>query len=156
MVLIQYQSRLLDKYLDQLIPIVIPSTSHSLFLQLMVNMISPDEGVSSSSSDLINIICHVQKPSEIVLILMDILKDHKSNVKVIIAALEVLVVLLKDDNDYCQKNANVLETCLKIVEILQENSNNMDVIMPSLAVLLAMRDQNFDGTMKALVFLKSQ
>ena len=85
-------------------------------------------------------ICHVSKPSEIVLILMDILKDHKSNVKVIIAALEVLVVLLKDDNDYCLKNANVLETCLKIVEILQENSNNMDVIMPSLAVLLAMRD----------------
>lgn len=31
----------------------------------------------------------------------------------------------------------------------------MDVIMPSLAVLLAMRDKNFDGTMKALVFLKS-
>jgi len=48
----------------------------------------------------------------------------------------------------------VLETTLKIVEILQENSNNMDIIMPSLAVLLAMRDKNFDGTMKALVFLQ--
>lgn len=26
--------------------------------------------------------------------------------------------------------------------------------MPSIAVLLAMRDKNFDGTMKALMFLK--
>jgi hypothetical protein len=49
---------------------------------------------------------------------MDILKDLKSDMKVIIAALEVLVVLLKDDVEYCAKNANVLETCLKIVEIL--------------------------------------
>jgi hypothetical protein len=31
----------------------------------------------------------------------------------------------------------------------------MDVIMPSIAVLLAMRDKNFEGTMKALVFFKS-
>jgi len=31
----------------------------------------------------------------------------------------------------------------------------MDVIMPSIAVLLAMRDKNFDGSMKALLFLKS-
>lgn len=31
----------------------------------------------------------------------------------------------------------------------------MDVIMPSIAVLLQMRDKNFEGTMKALVFLKS-
>jgi hypothetical protein len=31
----------------------------------------------------------------------------------------------------------------------------MDVIMPSIAVLLSMRDKNFEGTMKALVFLKS-
>ncbi len=84
----------------------------------MLNMISSDEDVSTSSSDLINLICHFSKPAEIVLILMDILKDHKSHLKVIIAALEVLVVLLKDDVDYCYKNANVLETCLKIVEIL--------------------------------------
>ena len=121
----------------------------------MLNMISLDDDVSTSSSDLINVICHLSKPAEIVLILMDILKDQKTNLKVIIAALEVLVVLLKDDVEYCNKNANVLETCLKIVEILQDNQNNMDVIMPSIAVLLAMRDKNFEGTMKALVFLKS-
>jgi len=65
------------------------------------------------------------------------------------------VVLLKDDIDYCQKNANVLETSLKIVELLENNHNNMDVIMPSIAVLLAMRDKNFEGIMKALVFLKA-
>lgn len=52
---------------------------------------------------------------------MDMLKDNKSNLKIITAALEVLVVLLKDDSEYCNKNANVLETCLKIVELL-ENS----------------------------------
>ena len=121
----------------------------------MINMISPDEGVSGSSSDLINIICQTSKPSDIILILMDILKDNKSHLTVVIAALEVLVVLLRDDFDYCNKNANVLETCLKIVEIIQENHNNMDVIMPSIAVMLAMRDKNFDGTMKALVFLRS-
>jgi hypothetical protein len=61
---------------------------------------------------------------------------------------------LKDDNEYCNKNANVLETCLKIVELLLYNSNNMDVIMPSIAVILAMRDKNFEGTMKAMIFLK--
>ena len=44
--------------------------------------------------------------------------------------------------------------CLKIVEIVEISSNNMDIIMPSIAVLLAMRDKNFDGTMKALHFLK--
>jgi hypothetical protein len=86
---------------------------------------------------------------------MDMLKDHKGNLKIIIAALEVLVVLLKDDVEYCNKNANVLETCLKIVEILEDNYLNMDVVMPSIAVLLAMRDKNYDGTIKALVFLKS-
>ncbi len=75
--------------------------------------------------------------------------------KVITAALEVLVVLLKDDVEYCQKNANVLELALKIVELLEANPGNMDVIMPSIAVLLAMRDKNFEGTMKALIFLKS-
>lgn len=47
-----------------------------------------------------------------------------------------------------------METSLKIVELLDSNQNNMDVIMPSIAVLLAMRDKNFEGTMKALVFLK--
>lgn len=85
---------------------------------------------------------------------MDILKEQKKNLKVIIAALEVLVVLLRDDFDYCSKNANVLETSLKIVELLEMNNNNMDVIMPSIAVLLAMRDKNLEGTMKAMVFLK--
>jgi hypothetical protein len=69
--------------------------------------------------------------------------------------LEVLVVLLKDDVDYCQKNANVLELALKIIELLEGNPGNMDVIMPCIAVLLAMRDKNFEGTMKALVFLKA-
>mmetsp|Transcript_32457 Transcript_32457/g.23988 ORF Transcript_32457/g.23988 Transcript_32457/m.23988 type:complete len:150 (+) Transcript_32457:371-820(+) len=121
----------------------------------MLNMVSSDEGVCSSSSNLMNAICHLSRPSEIVLILMDILREHRQQLKVVIAALEVLVVLLKEENDYCNKNANVLETCLKIVEILQDNSNNMDVIMPSIAVMLAMRDKNFDGMMKALVFLKS-
>jgi hypothetical protein len=86
---------------------------------------------------------------------MDTLKEQRRNLKVITAALEVLVVLLKDDVDYCQKNANVLELALKIVELLEGNPGNMDVIMPSIAVLLAMRDKNFEGTMKALVFMKS-
>lgn len=86
---------------------------------------------------------------------MDTLKEHRKNLKVITAALEVLVVLLKDDVDYCQKNANVLELVLKIIELLEANPGNMDVIMPSIAVLLAMRDKNFEGTMKALIFLKS-
>lgn len=49
---------------------------------------------------------------------MDLLKEHKANLKILTASLEVLVVLLKDDNEYCNKNANVLETCLKIVELL--------------------------------------
>lgn len=118
-------------------------------------MISPVEAVSVTSSDLINFICMHSKASDIVLILMDILKDHKSNFKVVTAALEVLVVLLRDDYEYCQKNANVLETCLKIVELLEAYQSNMDIIMPCIAVLLAMRDKNFEGIMKALVFLKS-
>jgi hypothetical protein len=59
------------------------------------------------------------KSTDIVLILMDVLREQKSNLKIITASLEVLVVLLKDDFEYCQKNANVLETCLKIVELLE-------------------------------------
>lgn len=74
-------------------------------------MVSPVEAVSATSSDLINFICMHSKASDIVLILMDILKDHKNNFKVVTASLEVLVVLLRDDFEYCQKNANVLETC---------------------------------------------
>jgi hypothetical protein len=31
----------------------------------------------------------------------------------------------------------------------------MDVIMPSIALILAMRDQNFDELIKAMVFLKT-
>lgn len=49
---------------------------------------------------------------------MDLLKEQKKNLKIVTAALEVLVVLLKDDMEYCHKNANVLETTLKIVELL--------------------------------------
>lgn len=86
---------------------------------------------------------------------MDILKEQNQSKKIITACLEVLVVLLKDDYEYCRKNANVLETCLKIIEILEKNQTNLDVIMPSIAVLLAMRDKNFDGTMKSLLFLNS-
>lgn len=52
---------------------------------------------------------------------MDLLRDQKNNLKVVTAGLEVLVVLLKDDIEYCLKNANVLETCLKIVELLEVN-----------------------------------
>jgi len=118
-------------------------------------MVSVNEQISVLSSDLINMICLYQKTSDIVLILMDTLREQSKNLKVVTAALEVLVVLLKDDMDYCQKNANVLELCLKILELLESNQNNMDVIMPSIAVLLAMRDKNFEGTIKALVFLKS-
>ena len=119
-------------------------------------MVSQYEDVSISSSDLINVICMYSKSSDLVLILMDVLKEQKNNLKVITASLEVLVVILKDDNEYFLKNPNVLETCLKIVELLEYNNNNMDVIMPSIAVLLAMRDKNFEGTMKALIFLKQQ
>lgn len=115
---------------------------------------SSNEQISVLSSDIINVICLQQNASDIVLILMDLLKDKKSNPVIVTAALEVLVVLLKDDMDYCQKNANVLETTLKIVELLQHNVSNMDVIMPSIAVLLAMRDKNFEGLMKALGLLK--
>lgn len=117
-------------------------------------MVSQNEQVSVLSSDLINIICQYSDPAEIVLIIMDILKEQKKNLKIITASLEVLVVLLKDDMVYCQKNANVLETTLKIIELLEHSNNNMDVIMPSIAVLLAMRDKNFDGTIKALLLLK--
>jgi hypothetical protein len=74
-------------------------------------MVGPIEAVSTSSSDLINLICLYSKPSDIILIIMDILKDQKDNHKVVTASLEVLVVLLGDDVDYCIKNANVLETC---------------------------------------------
>jgi len=49
---------------------------------------------------------------------MDLLRENKNNPVMVTAALEVLVVLLKEDVEYCQKNANVLETSLKIVELL--------------------------------------
>lgn len=117
-------------------------------------MVGPVEAVSTSSSDLINLICLYSKPADIILIIMDILKEKKDDHKVITASLEVLVVLLGDDVEYCQKNANVLETCLRIVELLETNEKNMDVIMPSIAVLLAMRDKNTEGIMKALTSLK--
>lgn len=64
-------------------------------------MVSNNEQVSVLSSDLINLICMFQKTPDIVLILMDVLKDEKLNLKVITATLEVLVVLLKDDFEYC-------------------------------------------------------
>lgn len=49
---------------------------------------------------------------------MDLLRENKNNPVIVTAALEVLVVLLKDDSEYCTKNANVLETTLKIIELL--------------------------------------
>lgn len=70
---------------------------------------------------MINVICLQQNASDIVLILMDLLRENKSNPVIVTAALEVLVVLLKDDSEYCSKNANVLETTLKIIELLQSN-----------------------------------
>jgi hypothetical protein len=64
-------------------------------------MVNSVEAVSISSSDLINLICQFSSPSDIVLIIMDVLKDLKNNLKVVTASLEVLVVLLKDDREYC-------------------------------------------------------
>lgn len=60
-------------------------------------MVSQNEQVSVLSSDIINVICLQQNASDIVLILMDLLKDRKSNPVIVTATLEVLVVLLKDD-----------------------------------------------------------
>lgn len=40
-------------------------------------MVAQNEAVSTSSSDLINLICISSKSSEIVLILMDVLKEHQ-------------------------------------------------------------------------------
>ena len=64
-------------------------------------MVGAVQSVSVSSSDLINLICLYSKPSDIILIIMDILKDKKDDTKVITASLEVLVVLLGDDSEYC-------------------------------------------------------
>ena len=64
-------------------------------------MISPYEEVCTSSSDLINLILMYSKPTDLVLIIMDLLRDHKKNIKVITASLEVLVVLIRDDFEYC-------------------------------------------------------
>lgn len=52
---------------------------------------------------------------------MDILREQKTNLKIIIATLEVMACLIKDDDRYCAKNANVFETILKLIEILEVN-----------------------------------
>lgn len=64
-------------------------------------MVSFSEQVSILSSDLINMICLHSNASDIVLILMDVLREHKDNLQIVTATLEVLVVLLKDDVEYC-------------------------------------------------------
>ena len=83
------------------------------------------------------------------------IKANKRKIKIAIASLEVLVVLLKEDSTYSGNNKNVLETVLVVTDILDENPQNMDIIMPSIATYLALRDKNFEGLVKALVFLKS-
>jgi len=118
-------------------------------------MVEDSEALSGSSSDLINAICLYYDQEYLISIIVNALLGKQKNIKVITAALEVLVVLLKEDQKYCLNNANVLETSLKVTEILEEHQSNMDIIMPSIAALLALRDKNFEGTMKALVFLKS-
>ena len=47
-----------------------------------------------------------------------------------------------------------MEAVITIAENLDENPTNMDIIMPSLAAFLAIRDKNYEGMIKALVFLK--
>jgi hypothetical protein len=63
-ILILYSKNLLEKYLDQIVPTV------------LINMVSHNDLVSTSSSDLINLICQKSSPSDIILILMDILNTH--------------------------------------------------------------------------------
>lgn len=50
------------------------------------------------------------------------IKDNKRNVKTVTAALEVLVVLLKEDHQFCGHNANVMEAVITVAENLEENS----------------------------------
>jgi hypothetical protein len=49
-----------------------------------------------------------------------------------------------------------MEAVITITENLEDNPSNMDVIMPSLAAFLAIRDKNYEGLIKALMFVKKQ
>ncbi len=140
---IEVKSEFVEPRLGEIIP------------KVLSNIIMNNEQVSTSASDLMNIVCMSYRPQILLKFLSEFLMRENTRLKVVIATLEVLVVLLKEDDEFCQNNANVLETCIRITEIIEENQLNMDVIMPSIAALLAMRDKNYEGTMKAMVFLKS-
>ena len=90
--------------------------------RVLYNIVSTNETVSASASDLMNIICMSYSPPVLLKVLSEFLMKDTLKLKVVIATLEVLVVLLKEDQEFCQNNANVLETCIRITEIIEENA----------------------------------
>ena len=70
-----------------------------------------------------------------------------------IASLEILVVLLKEDNELPSNEMKVRELVSYLGKRLVENRKNMDFIMPSIAVLLALRDKSCNHTIEAILSL---
>ena len=84
-------------------------------------MVSFTQDVSVSSSNLITTLFSTQPSSELIHIFLKNLKENRDNLKIVIASLEVLVVLLKNDETttFADSSANIVDLCATVMQILE-------------------------------------
>lgn len=59
-------------------------------------------------------------------------------------------MIIKDDEEFCKKKANVRYACMQALEILTHLNSSMDIQLPCLALLLFLRENNPLETIKTL------
>lgn len=71
----------------------------------------------------------------------------------VISSLEVLMVLLKDTNSYCQRRRCIEKCVMRICALAAEHFDNQMITMPVIGTMLTLRDKNLGLTMDSLAKL---
>ncbi|EAS07455.1 CLASP amine-terminal protein (macronuclear) [Tetrahymena thermophila SB210] len=147
--------------LDSLISIVSYDTTHVLpkldqiIFKVLNNLIDQKDVVSSKANFLINILSKIFPAERLIEPIQKVLEQTNKNL-LKICSLEVLMVTVKNAEEYYQTISNVRHTVQLMCMIIQENQNQKQMVLPCLGIILALRDHNQQGTLHSILSLTNQ
>ncbi|KAL4464070.1 hypothetical protein ABPG74_006007 [Tetrahymena malaccensis] len=147
--------------LDSLISIVSYDTTYVLpkldqiIFKVLNNLIDQKDVVSSKANFLINILSKIFPAERLIEPIQKVLEQTNKNL-LKICSLEVLMVTVKNAEDYYQTISNVRHTVQLMCMIISENQNQKQMILPCLGIILALRDHNQQGTLHSILSLSNQ
>ncbi|KAL4510674.1 hypothetical protein ABPG72_004828 [Tetrahymena utriculariae] len=147
--------------LDSLISIVSYDTTYILpkldqiIFKVLNNLIDQKDVVSSKANFLINILSKIFPAERLIEPIQKVLEQTNKNL-LKICSLEVLMVTVKNAEEYYQTISNVRHTVQLMCMIIQENLNQKQMVLPCLGIILALRDHNQQGTLHSILSLSNQ